>query len=68
MQTRWGASTSVGGLRAALGVIARRGGFHVRAEAALLRYSWDFENKGDLMAAGGTDVITLLGFYVGYAY
>lgn len=68
LQKRFGAATSVNGLRGAFGVVARYGGAHLRAEAAVLRYAWDFEPVMDRMASGGTDSITLLGIYAGYAY
>ncbi len=68
LQTRFGTSTSVNGFRGAAGVVTRFGGVHVRAEVALLRYGWDFEPTTERMADGGTDAITLIGLYAGYAY
>jgi hypothetical protein len=68
LQTRFGPATSVNGLRGAAGIVARFGGLHFRAEAALQRYAWSFEPTTDRMATAGTDMITLLGFYAGYAY
>ncbi|MFN0252878.1 MAG: PEGA domain-containing protein [Kofleriaceae bacterium] len=68
LQTRFGPATSVNGLRGAAGIVARFGGLHVRAEAALQRYAWSFDPTTDRMATGGTDMITLLGLYAGYAY
>ena len=68
LQSRFGASTSVNGFRGAAGIVVRRGGINVRAEAAILRYAWDFEPVMDRMADGGVDLITLLGLYAGYAY
>ncbi len=70
LQTRFGDATSVNGLRGAAGIVVRVGRVHVRAEAAVLRYAWDFESPSTSggMADGGSDLITLLGVYAGYAY
>lgn len=70
LQVRFDDGTSVSGLRGAANIVARFSGFHVRAEAALLRYAWEFEGQtaNGGMADGGTDSITLLGIYAGYAY
>lgn len=68
LQARFGSATSVSGLRGAAGIVARIGSVSIRAEAALLRYAWDFEPTADRMASGGTDLVTLLGLYAGYAY
>lgn len=70
LQARFGDATSVNGLRGAANVMARYGGLHLRAEAAILRYAWTFDGMSDDggMADGGTDMITLLGVYLGYAY
>lgn len=70
LQKRFDGAVSVSGFRGAAGLVTSAGGFQVRAEAALLRYAWEFEGQtmNGGMADGGVDLITLLGVYLGYAY
>jgi len=70
MADRYSAGTSVNGVHAALGAVARFGPVEARAEYALTLYSWTFKpDAGDAgIASGGSDLIQNITLAVGYVY
>jgi PEGA domain-containing protein len=70
MEQRYKVSTSVNGVKGALGAVVHLGRFDVRAEASLIHYGWSFryDTTDDDKADGGSDLIERIGLTAGYTY